>query len=436
MIMPNHTPLPLPNFFNKKRPPNLKLTPRNNSSTSINFSEAPSLPDTISTCTTPKVKDFLATSSLDNIKNLITYNSKKPIKNGQNGIVKTVTLSLSLKNETRTLVEKQGGSSVNREIKITNAIKTTTSSNFPYHLFALPIHQESSQITNTLYTCYRALGDLQTNIGYIQQKLQLEDSSAFSYIFQVFHQLTIALDALHNSDFKDEEGNIHQGIVHNDIKPDNIFLKIRSIELADFGCAYFKNTSAPQYATFLFSAPELWTNENFCQQVILNSDKSDIWSLGASLMYLLSNELMAPSLEKLSELDKILRYQEWAKTYSQQWKRLVAKIFTSVKNFSSEKDIVSLLKENINLKLHSNDPNNKKLILNNLALLMQAPIEVRPNSNELKNILDKLDFIIDGEPEIFISQLLNRNSSNVNTACSKLTNGYVSISDLNMNMPR
>ena len=131
-----------------------------------------------------------------------------------------------------------------------------------------------------------------------------------------------------------------------------------------------------------------------------------------------------------------MRYQEWAKTYSQQWKRLVAKIFTSVKNFSSEKDIVSLLKENINLKLHSNDPNNKKLILNNLALLMQAPIEVRPNSNELKNILDKLDFIIDGEPEIFISQLLNRNSSNVNTACSKLTNGYVSISDLNMNMPR
>lgn len=83
-------------------------------------------------------------------------------------------------------------------------------------------------------------------------------------LFNIFRQLTIALDALHNSEFQDEEGNLHRGIVHNDIKPDNIFLKENGdIELADFGCSYFKDSTAPQLATFWFSAPELWSNIDF-----------------------------------------------------------------------------------------------------------------------------------------------------------------------------
>lgn len=126
------SPPPLLNFFKKKRPPNLNLKPRNHLSTSsVSSSGVPSPFSPIQICTTPELKNFLATLSIDNIENVITYNNENLIENGQNGVVKRVTVSTQGK--TRELVKKRGSSGVERENKMTEALQTVTAVNF-FHL--------------------------------------------------------------------------------------------------------------------------------------------------------------------------------------------------------------------------------------------------------------------------------------------------------------
>lgn len=413
----------------KKRPSNLNLTSQN--FFFISSIHSPKTPSPLIPCDTPELRDFLAPLSLDKIEKILTYNAN-PIKKSPNGVVNSVSLFLPTKNITQKLVKKQGGSGVQREIMITTAIRANTATKFPYHLFALPIHQQSNGVTNILFTNYRKLGDLETNINYIQQKIKLADNSALNYLFNIFRQLTIALDALHNSKFKDEEGNLRRGIVHNDIKPDNIFLKDNGdIELADFGCSYFKDSAMPQLATFLFSAPELWGNIDSNKKHI---EKSDVWSLGATLIYVLNKELIAPSENLHNEFDKIHNYESWAKNYDQQWIKRVTKLgFISSKN---PQLIINELQEKIKI-ISSNtlDINHKKILFEILAFLMLAPINVRSDVKKITHIMDTFDFIFDEEPRKFVSQLLER-KCNVNTINSQPKNGYVSISDLNTKKSR
>ena len=75
-----------------------------------------------------------------------------------------------------------------------------------------------------------------------------------------------------------------KGIMHRDIKPQNIFLKneedLNSIKLGDFGCSIFikDNTSDP-IGTILYSAPEIIQNFEY-------DEKCDLWSLGVTLYQL------------------------------------------------------------------------------------------------------------------------------------------------------
>lgn len=431
-------PPPFPNALpkKKKRPPRLKLTSQNLVTSSVSASEASSSLSSVQTCTTPEAKEFLATFSL-NLESIINYNTSS-IKNGQNGIVKRVSFQFTKgKAKICELVKKQGSSSVKREITMATAIKTTTVENFPYHLFALPIHHELDTISNTLYTRYRKLGDLQTNIPYIRSRILLQDNSVFDYVFHIFDQLTIALNALHNSEFKDKKENFHQGIVHNDIKPDNIFLKENGdIELADFGCSYFKDAKSPQFSTFYFSAPELWTNENFCKKPITNSDKADIWSLGATFIYILNNELITPQEKTHNKFDKNQNYKTWAKNYDQQWTDRVVKL-----DFIFSKELQCMV-DNLLKKIDtisSNeyyDFNQKKKFLEILVFLTLAPVDVRPDTEKLQKIVNiiKLAFY-NKEPKNFVSQLLERTSTN-SRVNSQPTNGYVSIEHLSMKVFR
>lgn len=423
------SPPPLLNFFKKKRPPNLNLKPRNHLSTSsVSSSGVPSPFSPIQICTTPELKNFLATLSIDNIENVITYNDENLIENGQNGVVKRVTVSAQGK--TRELVKKRGSSGVERENKMTEALQTVTAVNFPFDLFALPVAQGSDGTANILYTCYQEIGDLQTHVKHIYNQYNFNPSAVLSYLFQGFQQLIKAINALDSSEFKDQNKQIHHGMIHNDIKPSNIFLKTNGdFILGDFGCAYFKDEAAPQISTFQFSAPELFINKDFCTKNIYNLN-TDLWSLGACLWHLLTKQLLSPPLptKSLSDIEKILFYRDWAENYSTQWRALIKDCL----NLTGEQ-LVKQIEDTIetdlkNLQTNWNDPQNpeqKKKILKKLALLMLAPAPERPKIPELKQIILRLEiyFVIYADSEEFATQLLESKKSE-NLVYQEAQNNY------------
>lgn len=411
--MPIPPPPPLPNFFKKKRPRSLNFTLKSRSSTSSVSSLEKFLPSTpVSTCTTPEIKAFLSTFDIENIENVITYNPNNLIINGQNGVVKEVTLCI--KNETRKLVRKQGGFGVERENKMAEAIESVTATNFPCQFFALPVAKGWDGTTNILYTSYQEIGDLQAHANYIYTQYNANPSSVLSYLFQGFHQLLRAINALDSSRFTDENGNSHQGIVHNDIKPSNIFLKTNGdFILGDFGCAYFKDEAASQISTFQFSAPELFINADFCIKT-LNTLNTDLWSLGACLWYLLTYQLISPTLPNKSfcDIDKILFYKDWAENYPDQWQVLIKNSLnlTGRQPIKEIKNTINKDLENLQSNFNIDNSDQKKKILKQLGLLMLAPISIRPNVNELSELMAKLEdnCIICGEAEEFAAQLLER----------------------------
>jgi serine/threonine protein kinase len=78
------------------------------------------------------------------------------------------------------------------------------------------------------------------------------------------------------------------GIAHNDIKPENIFLDaFGRVKLADFGCAkdrlFVDNAKAQR--TLLYAAPETFRSGTY------HTQKADIWALGILLYEMATGEL-------------------------------------------------------------------------------------------------------------------------------------------------
>ena len=138
-------PPPFPSFFKKKRPSNLNLAHQSSSSLSFTSSSGEPSPFTpiANTCTTPELKALLTSLKIGSIENIITYGTENSIKNGQNGVVNKVTLSVQ--GRTRELVKKQGSFSVEHENKMTEALQKVVTSNFPVDLFALPLPKDQME---------------------------------------------------------------------------------------------------------------------------------------------------------------------------------------------------------------------------------------------------------------------------------------------------
>ena len=95
-----------------------------------------------------------------------------------------------------------------------------------------------------------------------------------------------------------------KGVMHRDIKPNNIFLKDdngkQEIKLGDFGCSILikDNTSEP-IGTILYCAPEIVKNIKY-------DEKCDLWSLGVTLFELYFGVLPYGHKPNINKINKVI----------------------------------------------------------------------------------------------------------------------------------
>ena len=148
---------------------------------------------------------------------------------------------------------------INREEEITKLCNSEYTVNF------------YNRIENDEYIIFE-LENCETDL-----KSYLNDNGGLSNNIELFKDVIIsisnALKILHE-----------KGIMHRDIKPDNIFIEDeninKKIKLGDFGCSiYIKDNTSEPIGTIFYTAPEIIKNFSY-------DEKCDLWSLGVTLFEL------------------------------------------------------------------------------------------------------------------------------------------------------
>ena len=151
---------------------------------------------------------------------------------------------------------------INNEEKFTKLCNSENTVNFYRRL------ENNEYIIFELESCTE---DLKT---FMEGNGELENDKTF--FKQIILDIAKALKTVHG-----------KGIMHRDIKPNNIFIKEddedgekKIVKLGDFGCSvYIKDNTSEQIGTFIYCAPEI-------SKGILYDEKCDLWSLGITLFEL------------------------------------------------------------------------------------------------------------------------------------------------------
>ena len=147
---------------------------------------------------------------------------------------------------------------INREEEITKLCNSEYTVNFYRRI------ENNNYIIFELENCETDLKE------YLNDNGELSNKELFK---KIIISIAKALKIIHN-----------KGVMHRDIKPNNIFIKgeddNETIKLGDFGCSiYIKDNTSEPIGTILYTAPEIIKNFTY-------DEKCDLWSLGVTLFEL------------------------------------------------------------------------------------------------------------------------------------------------------
>jgi len=163
---------------------------------------------------------------------------------------------------------------------------------------------------------FAAGGDL---FKYTQRMAESKAKISEQWIAQVFCQAMKGVAFLHD-----------MGIVHNDLKPDNILVMeefdpadpehVPQVKVADFGCATLSRDTSFSWGDPRYQSPETWKRmvmvmekKHSPQDLYKMSDKADVWSLGVTLFELLSGGKI-PFLYRHAALNDVVDHKDmWNK---------------------------------------------------------------------------------------------------------------------------
>ena len=110
---------------------------------------------------------------------------------------------------------------------------------------------------------------------WLNQRGKCSENEALFY----FEQIINGLSRLHEL-----------GLIHRDLKPDNIFLKSDQILLGDFGLSIEANFTASIVGTPLYMDPRLLEKQYFENHMMVYDQTVDIWSAGIILYEMITGE--------------------------------------------------------------------------------------------------------------------------------------------------
>jgi serine/threonine protein kinase len=352
--------------------------------------------------------------------NQYTLRSIAPITPGAHARVEEETLISPGGNSSIQLVGKHGTTPVKKEIKMFQLITSNVESGKKALL--QPVFSEVYPYKHSLHLPLMPGGNLKKQQEYLYNKLQDPNQQAIvlAWFYKQIISLLETLNHLHTATFTIEMYQ-YKGVVHGDIKPDNILINSEGdLILADLGCAYPLSEPAKQFGSLRYSAPEIFANEYFTKKAIKGIEKSDVWSLGITLYYLIN--------EKLPYFYEI----ESKKTF---FKKNIPDYFFSQKNtnlfFQSDLDghfyrknwgeryaSSTIAKQANEAMTRLNSITLSKLFtlntLYDLCLVMLLPIEQRPSAAQLlgKIVKFSLPYCSSYTYNKFITDLLAQSSFN------------------------